>query len=426
MRTLRTLPLALGLSAVLAPSAHAVVGGTPVPEGQRGYVAHITFEPGFLCTGTLVSPDTVVTAGHCSSITGAVAASPLPTRPEAITVTLGSVKAGDPAGEKPRVSRVIVPDDYRFTNSLEFNGDGSRGSADSNDVALLKLATPSKQTPVPLAAKGERSFWAAGAVAQIAGFGVTKPDGDPPPVMHETVVPIVTDEKAKATYPDSFEPVTQLGAGFPEGGRDTCQGDSGGPLIVPATNGALRLVGDTSYGRGCAERDTPGIYGRLADDKLRKFITDNDADAAAPEPTSSGSGTTTGTGTAPGSGSGPAPSGAVARNEGFGLAAATDRRTLTRALRGGLRLRINCSSRCATVTTLSVSRTTARRLGLRSRTVARQAGSAQNGRRTGQIRFSKAARQALRRTRRVGLTFRVVATSGEQRQVVTRRLTLRR
>ena len=52
---------------------------------------------------------------------------------------------------------------------------------------------------------------------------------------------------------------------------DTCQGDSGGPLLVPAGS-RMRLVGDTSYGAGCAEPGFPGVYGRLADATLREWI----------------------------------------------------------------------------------------------------------------------------------------------------------
>jgi hypothetical protein len=47
-------------------------------------------------------------------------------------------------------------------------------------------------------------------------------------------------------------------------GRDTCQGDSGGPLFdVDGASGAPLLVGVTSYGRGCALRDIPGIYANV-------------------------------------------------------------------------------------------------------------------------------------------------------------------
>ena len=288
--------VALTLSAVCAPSASAIVGGKPVPVGQRGYVAYISIQPGFACTGTLITPTHVVTAAHCSSVTGAVAPTPLinfATRPEALQVTLGSVKRNDPAGEKRAVSKVTVHPKYVFENGSSY------------DVTVLELAAPSAQAPVKIAAPEEAGLWAPGTLAQIAGFGVTEEGArTAPAVMQEASVPIVSDTTALQAYPDSFDALTQLAAGFPQGGVDSCQGDSGGPLLVPASDGSLRLVGDTSYGEGCGRPNFPGIYGRLAGPELRKFLVSNAPGSVAPAPAAgapAGSGPAGGTGPAPGS-----------------------------------------------------------------------------------------------------------------------------
>ena len=55
------------------------------------------------------------------------------------------------------------------------------------------------------------------------------------------------------------------------GGTDSCQGDSGGPLVTwqgVKVGGGMKykafLIGLVSRGGGCAMKDEPGIYTRLA------------------------------------------------------------------------------------------------------------------------------------------------------------------
>lgn len=63
---------------------------------------------------------------------------------------------------------------------------------------------------------------------------------------------------------------TQLCAGNVEkGGVDTCQGDSGGPLLC-VSGGAWKIVGVTSWGFGCGDKYSPGVYTNVA--KYRQWI----------------------------------------------------------------------------------------------------------------------------------------------------------
>ena len=268
--TLATAALALGAAA----PANAIVGGHDAPAGSYPYVAHVLIDGQFQCTGTLVTPTHVVTAAHCGSLVpGGVANVPIGQPGQAITVTVG-------AHRTPK-SGTATDGEVHTAKSVAVNPGWAGLGSVSHDVSVIELDTASAKTPVKIANAAERSLWSAGTMATIAGYGVTKSGGSQPAVLQEAQVPIVADDVAAAAYPytvpgvdqvfGGFENQTQVGAGFPQGGVDTCQGDSGGPLLVPAGT-EMRLVGDTSYGNGCAEPGYPGIYGRVADTTLRTWI----------------------------------------------------------------------------------------------------------------------------------------------------------
>jgi trypsin len=243
------------LCAAAAPSS-AVVGGNNASPGEYPSVAEITFGP-FLCTGTLVTPDWVLSAGHCGSVTGAAVASPASWPPQLINVRIGGVNQSD--GEQRSVSQVLVHPDYLLTSGY--------------DISLLKLSQSSTMAPTQVAGAGERSIWTAGTLETIVGWGVTEEDGDLPDNLQEARVPITTDAYCAGAYSD-FDAKTMVCAGFPQGGVDTCQGDSGGPMFGKTSAGALRVVGTTSFGEGCARPGRPGVYGRVADDTLRPWIAE--------------------------------------------------------------------------------------------------------------------------------------------------------
>jgi secreted trypsin-like serine protease len=240
---------------VLASPSSAVVGGRDAAPGAYPAVAEITFGSSFLCTGTLIAPRWVLTAGHCSSITGAAVASPAAWPPQLIDVRIGSVTPG--AGERAPVRRVIVNPNYLVNMGY--------------DIALLELASVSSKTPARVVGAGGAGLWAPGTLETIVGFGTTEEGGDVADTLQEAQVPITTDAYCSGAY-DDFDASTMVCAGFPAGGVDTCQGDSGGPMFGRDAVGALKVVGATSFGEGCARPGKPGVYARVGDTVLREWI----------------------------------------------------------------------------------------------------------------------------------------------------------
>jgi secreted trypsin-like serine protease len=240
------------LGAAASPSP-AIVGGSDAPAGKYTSVAEITFGFGFLCTGTLIAPNYVLTAGHCGSVTGAGVGTPAGWPAAAIDVRIGSNASGK--GESVPVSSVIVHPNYLLSTGY--------------DITLLKLSRNAASAPTKVAADG--ALWSAGTMEKIVGWGATSEGGSTPSTLQEAAVPITTDAYCSGAYSE-FDPKTMVCAGFPEGGVDTCQGDSGGPMFGATATGALKVVGATSFGEGCARAGKPGVYARVADATLREWI----------------------------------------------------------------------------------------------------------------------------------------------------------
>jgi trypsin len=255
MSRLLAVAAVIAASLVLASPSSAVVGGRDAAPGAYPAVAEITFGSSFLCTGTLIAPTWVLTAGHCGSITGAAVASPAAWPPQLIDVRIGSVTPG--AGERVPVRRVVVNPNYLANAGY--------------DIALLELSTPSTKTPARVVGAGGASLWAPATMETIVGFGTTSEGGDVADTLQEAQVPITTDAYCSGAY-DDFDAVSMVCAGFPEGGVDTCQGDSGGPMFGRDAAGVLKVVGATSFGEGCARPGKPGVYARVGDTVLREWI----------------------------------------------------------------------------------------------------------------------------------------------------------
>jgi secreted trypsin-like serine protease len=260
-------------NATVLPTSR-IVGGSATTISRFPWHTGIAFRAsvssgnGFqrqFCGGTLLTPTYVLTAAHCLHGNGAF------TSPALYSVITGRTALSSSRGQEIDFETYFVPVDA-LGNPL-FNPSGF-----DFDFVLVKLSAPSVSATIQIAGPDERATWAAGQPAIVTGWGDTAEGaGIFPDVLRVGRVSIVDDLACGNSYAaagTTIQADTMLCAGRAGGGVDTCQGDSGGPMVVPIAGGGYRLVGDTSFGIGCARPGFPGIYGRLADDTLRSIIRD--------------------------------------------------------------------------------------------------------------------------------------------------------
>ena len=286
MRRLRTtcgvlgvLLASLALAGPVSASGGArtsIVGGTTALNEEWPWAAFILAADkkgeGFSCTGTVISPTLVLTAGHCVQdiVTGKK------TPVAQYVVVTGSRDIRDPAlRQVSRVSRAIA---YPNFNRFKVHG----------DAGLLVLATPTSVPTVALAGPEDAALLAADTPTWIAGWGLSGPlrKLKRTPVLRRGatfVQPRLYCRNHSRAYYPFFNYSSQLCTITPPGfSIGTCHGDSGGPALAFREDGTPVQIGITSLGAADCDTHLPDIFTRI--DRIYPWIAEQIAATATATP----------------------------------------------------------------------------------------------------------------------------------------------
>jgi secreted trypsin-like serine protease len=218
------------------------------------------------CTGTLIAPDRILTAGHCLDNFS----------PTNFPIQIGTAQSpGFTSGGIQARGFAIEP---RFKESFPFAHKSPQNAIALYDVGIILLAQPvTDVAPVRLGTRADEKVGAAGT---LFGYGITDTS-----VFNKALrtggQTVISASKCAKAYPKAII-ASEICAQDLEHRRApfiyACPGDSGGPFLKRTPQGPVE-IGITSWGpevkaAKCGAKPLPDVYMRVS--SFASFINDPD------------------------------------------------------------------------------------------------------------------------------------------------------
>ncbi|CAH0553085.1 unnamed protein product [Brassicogethes aeneus] len=207
-----------------------IVGGDDVNITQHPYQVSLLYNGLHICGGTIIRPRTILTAAHCTD--GFIS--------KELSIRYGSsyINTG---GKVINVKEIHQHPNYT-KKPIDY------------DVSVLILKSSINNASTRIANLANNTL-KDGTNCIVTGWGTKFEGGPASNSLQKIILPFIPLNICNIYY-EGYVKDRFICAGYlREGGKDACQGDSGGPLVVNNT-----LYGIVSFGNGCAEPRSPGVY----------------------------------------------------------------------------------------------------------------------------------------------------------------------